>query len=89
VLRHQEGGEYRAVPVVADFYPQETDPIYPDKYFIREIVDLNGDGILEVVVEGRHWEGSQTQVYLVGDDGGRLVLGVGCSESKGTIVYGP
>jgi hypothetical protein len=89
VLRLQDGGGYLAVPIVADFYPRETDLIYPDKYFIRELLDLNGDGILEVVVEGRHWEGTQTQVYEVGDNGGRLVLGVGCSESRGTIVYGP
>ena len=41
--------------------PVPSEP--PEKYEIRNVLDLNGDGILEILVDNSYYEGGGTRVY--------------------------
>ena len=42
------------------------------RYTIAAVADLNGDGVMEVMIRERFWESGGMSVYAL--DGGRLVL---------------
>jgi hypothetical protein len=83
------GGGYHAVPLIQNYYPEKTDQIAPDSYRIFAILDLNGDGLMEVVIKGTHWEGIQVQAFEVLGVGAELIFGVGTSQWKGCIDMNP
>jgi hypothetical protein len=45
-----------------------SDSIYVVSHFVSSVLDLNGDGELEIVVDGRYYEGSFSSVYEYIDD---------------------
>ena len=53
-----------------------------DTYRIAAVADLNGDGRMEIAVNGRYYEGSWTTIYdYINDDLGPWeVLAVGCGS---------
>jgi hypothetical protein len=82
-LRQVVDGQVRTT-VVEDFY---KDPLDPDEqtspyilvYRVSAVADLNGDGILEVVVEEQYYEGGATVVRALQPDGTLgEVLAAGC-----------
>jgi hypothetical protein len=75
------GGQLHVEPLVLDVYSQADDLAYPWRYKVSGVLELNGDGNLEVVLAGDRWEGKSTTVYSVGAAGGSApVLESGCAE---------
>ncbi|MFN2222663.1 MAG: hypothetical protein ACK2UH_08935 [Candidatus Promineifilaceae bacterium] len=75
------GGQQHAEPLILDAYPQANDLAYPWRYQVSNVLDLNGDGQLEIILTGDRWEGKSTTVYSVGSAGGStVVLQNSCAE---------
>ncbi len=68
-----------AILLVGDFYTAE-EMAFPSAYAISAVLDLNGDGKMEVVVHDRHWEGDLLLVYEINGNGARRVLDTCCME---------
>ncbi|MBT5581459.1 MAG: hypothetical protein HOJ56_14230 [Acidimicrobiaceae bacterium] len=62
--------------------PDESWIVALDTYRIAAVADLNGDGRMEIAVNGRYYEGSWTTIYeYINDDLGTWeVLSVGCGS---------
>ncbi|MGD2077357.1 MAG: hypothetical protein PVH18_03190 [Chloroflexota bacterium] len=74
-------GQLHAEPLVLNAYPEANDLAYPWRYQVSNVLDLNGDGELEVILTGDRWEGKSTTVYGVGSTGGStVVLESSCAE---------
>lgn len=80
VLRKLVDGEVVTMPLVMDIYLESEDLAYPTVYIIGGVYDLNGDGRLEVVLEGKRWEGQSVSVFDIEGAHASLVLGVSCGE---------
>ena len=50
----------------------------PRSYRVGAVADLNGDGLMEVVLDGVAWESSWLGVYEMTDDGFVRRMGAGC-----------
>lgn len=75
------GGRLHAEPLILNVYSQADDLAYPWGYEVSGVLDLNSDGVLEVILAGARWEGSSTVVYSVGTAGGAAsVLERTCAE---------
>jgi hypothetical protein len=74
-------GRLHAEPLVLQVYPRANDLAYPWRYEVSGVLDLNGDGHLEVILAGSRWEGEGTVAYSVGSAGGAIpVLERSCVE---------
>jgi len=70
----------RTVPVAVNAFSEAQELAYPWRYYLPNILDLDGDGRLELVVSGARFEGKQTTVYVVDGDGTvRPVMSGGCA----------
>ena len=54
--------------------------VVPDTYELTAILDLNGDGTMEIIVYSYYYEGSFTSVYQFSKGGVTSVLGAGCGS---------
>jgi len=62
------GNDLVTLPVVLDVYlSQEAELTFPRTYSLANFLDLNQDGVLEVVVDIQQWEGDGAIVYEVED----------------------
>ncbi|HSG18031.1 MAG TPA: hypothetical protein VLE70_17175 [Anaerolineae bacterium] len=68
------GGQLHVEPLVLDVYSQADDLAYPWRYTVSGVLELNGDGNLEVVLAGDRWEGKSATVFSVGAAGGSVPL---------------
>ena len=50
----------------------------PNVYEIPAVLDLNGDGKLEVIVDSQYYEGSATTIYDCSGGKCEAALSVGC-----------
>lgn len=56
------------LPIVADVYRSEKQEItFPNAYSFANFIDLNQDGVLEVVVDIQRWEGDGAAVYQINE----------------------
>jgi hypothetical protein len=79
LMRKVNGNDAVTIPIVADVYrSQELEITYPKTYSIGNFIDLNQDGILEVVVDIRRWEGFGATVYQVEGQTFTQALRAGC-----------
>jgi hypothetical protein len=54
------------LPLVADIYrSQEAEITYPRTYLLSNFIDLDQDGILEVVVDFHRWEEDGAMIYTI------------------------
>jgi hypothetical protein len=66
LMRKVVGDIVVPVPIVADVYISSTPEItFPFTYSFANLLDLNQDGILEVIVEVARWEGNGVIIYRV------------------------
>jgi hypothetical protein len=66
LMRKVVGNEVVTLPVVGDIYrTQEPEVTFPRAYALANFIDLNRDGVLEVVVDIQQWEGDGAIVYQV------------------------
>ncbi|HSL25631.1 MAG TPA: VCBS repeat-containing protein [Acidimicrobiia bacterium] len=78
LLRKQIDGEWRTATLESSL--GVADNIYVVSHTIPAVVDLNGDGKMEIVVDGHYYEGAGTAAYEYVDDdlGPQVVLSGGC-----------
>jgi len=68
LMRKIVGNDVVTIPLVADIYSsQELEITFPRTYSLANFIDLNQDGILEVVVDIQKWEGFGAIVYELDD----------------------
>jgi hypothetical protein len=66
LMRKVAGNNAVTRPIVADIYDsQEAEITYPRTYSLANFIDLNQDGVLEVVVDVQRWEGVGARVYQI------------------------
>ena len=72
LMRKVLGNDAVTLPIVADVYQSaQAESTWPRAYSLANFIDLNKDGILEVVVEFEHWEGDGAILYQV--DGQEII----------------
>lgn len=68
------------LPLVADYYRQAQELAYPSTHTIAAMLDVNGDGTQEIVVQSTRWEGMAITIYAVQAGGAQQIGSVGCQE---------
>ncbi|HEX9959688.1 MAG TPA: hypothetical protein VGB00_01985 [Pyrinomonadaceae bacterium] len=63
LLRKIVGGKVRNIIVAGDFVTKKIDFGAPSEYRISSILDLNGDGKMEIILYGSYYEGRWIEVY--------------------------
>ena len=77
LLRRVVAGKVETELIAGDFYVKdESSPAY--LYEIRGVLDLNGDGKLEVIVHSQYYEGAETTIYDCSGGKCKAVLSVAC-----------
>ncbi len=77
-LRQVVQGKVVTHIVAGDFFPQGTKFGAPGEHKVVAVLDLNGDGVMEIVLGGRYYEGDWATVYQLKDGKVREVLTSGC-----------
>jgi hypothetical protein len=79
LMRKVLGNDVVTVPLISEYYVSGTPEVsYPKMYTLAEAIDLNRDGILEVVVDVSRWEGGGAIVFRVDGQNAREVLRTIC-----------
>ena len=66
LMRRVIGNEVVTVPIVGDVYhSQELEVTYPVTYSLANFIDLNQDGVLEVIVDTQKWEDVGARIYQI------------------------
>lgn len=71
-------GKAIAQLVDGEFYPKAKADSAPNKFEIAALIDLNGDGKIDLVVRSAYYEGDEISVYEYRPSGVKKVLSVGC-----------
>jgi hypothetical protein len=74
----EQGDQVETTLIEAQSYPRAEQFVGPDTFRIAGILDLNGDGVLEVVIESRYYEGGGVVVYQLENGQLRPTLSCGC-----------
>ncbi|HST29860.1 MAG TPA: VCBS repeat-containing protein [Chthoniobacterales bacterium] len=84
LLRRMVGGKIETQLVDGEFYPKayvssdQSSFNAPNAYKVIAVLDLDGDGKLEIVVAWKYYEGEGTTIYRYDPKKCQQVLGVGC-----------
>jgi len=79
LMRKIVGNDVVTVPVIADVYSSDNAGMtFPFTYSLANFIDLNQDGVLEVIVQCQWWEGLGAAVYQVSGEDVIQVLNTGC-----------
>ncbi len=66
LMRKVDGDAAVTLPLVADIYlSQDAEMTFPRAYSLGNFLDLNQDGILEVIVDIRRWDGDGAVIYQI------------------------
>lgn len=66
LMRKVQGNDAITLPIVSDVYhSQEPETTLPPTYSLANFLDLNQDGILEVIVDIRRWDGDGAYIYQI------------------------
>lgn len=66
LMRKVVGNDAVTIPLVADIYfSKELELTFPRTYSLTNFIDLNQDGVLEIVVGFEKWEGFGAAVYQI------------------------
>lgn len=79
LLRKIVKGRVRDTLLVEHFYPRRKEsPETPYQYDVAAVLDLNGDGKMEIIVHGNYYEGSWGTVFRLDKTKVENVFGCGC-----------
>jgi hypothetical protein len=78
ILRRVVDGNVQTKLVTGEVYAKPDEPVAPNVYSLAAVLDLNGDGKLEVIVHSFYYEGGQTTIYRCEPDKIEAVLSVEC-----------
>jgi peptidoglycan hydrolase-like protein with peptidoglycan-binding domain len=62
----------------SEVYPSADEFIAPNRFTLLAVLDLNGDGELELVIDVSYYEGAATEIYTFNSSGFQRVIGEGC-----------
>lgn len=79
MLRKVVGNSVTTIPLRLDVYPEAQDLAYPYRYEVTAVLDLNGDGILEIIIHGLRYEGDWAGIFQVTQTGAEPILIANCS----------
>ncbi len=78
ILLRVIAGKVRTQVVAGEVYPQPNESVAANVYKIAAVLDLNGDGKLEVIVQSFYYEGGPTTIYRCEPDKIEAALSVEC-----------
>ena len=84
ILRRVMNGKVETQLVEGEFHPKaysssdESSFDAPNAYKVVAVLDLDGDGKMEIVVGSRYYEGEATTIYRCDPKKIEAVLDVGC-----------
>ncbi|WP_420644484.1 hypothetical protein [Candidatus Leptofilum sp.] len=78
LLRKIVHGTLVTIPLEVRLFPEAVELADPVQYNVLGILDLNGDGTLEIVLEGSYYEGRFVTVYESVPQAVQAVLTAGC-----------
>jgi hypothetical protein len=78
LLRRVISGKVQTQLVEGEFYPKAIGYSAPNAYKVIAVLDLDGDGKLEVVVASQYYEGAATTIYRCDPKKVEALLSVGC-----------
>ncbi|HEY0379124.1 MAG TPA: hypothetical protein VGC87_19565 [Pyrinomonadaceae bacterium] len=79
LLRRIVKGRVRDIPLVEEYFPRRrSEPWTPNQHKVAAVLDLNGDGRMEVVLHGAYYEGSWSSVVRLDGDDVVDVFSCGC-----------
>lgn len=77
-LRRSVRGDWETQILNGEFYPQQTEDATPYIHHIAGVLDLTGDGVLEVLVNSSYYEGGGMTVWQLQQDTLVEVLAMEC-----------
>lgn len=78
ILRRVVDGKVQTKLVAGEVYAKADESVAPNVYDLAAVLDLNGDGKLEVIVHSFYYEGGQTTIYRCEADKIEAALSVEC-----------
>jgi hypothetical protein len=82
MLRRVTAGKVQTQLVAGELYSKTDASNAPNIYKIAAVLDLNGDGKLEVIVHSFYYEGGDTTIYRCEPDKIEAALSVECEREK-------
>ena len=77
-LRRVIDGKVDTQIIEGEFYPKTMDFNAPNFYEIGGVLDLDGDGKMEIVLESQYYEGGGTTAWKLGKKKAEKVLEIAC-----------
>lgn len=78
LLRRIANGKVVTQMLEGEFYREAKEFNAPSAYRVAAVLDLNGDGVLEVVIDGAYYEGAWMAIYQCTPRQIKKVLSAGC-----------
>lgn len=78
MIERSLNGKPKTELVDGEFYPDAKPNSAPNKFEIAALLDLNGDGKIDIVLRSAYSEGDEISVYETQSAGPKKVLSVGC-----------
>jgi hypothetical protein len=78
LLRHVVDGKAQTKLIDGEFYPKASESQTPYRYQVSGLLDLDGDGRLEVILYSAYYEGATVTVWHFGAGKLNKVLEIGC-----------
>lgn len=78
ILQRLVDGNVQTKLVAGEVYAKPAESVAPNVYNLAAVLDLNGDGKLEVIVHSFYYEGGQTTIYRCEPDKIEAALSVEC-----------
>ncbi|MEO8356148.1 MAG: hypothetical protein ABI621_09550, partial [Chloroflexota bacterium] len=80
VLRKVSGDAVVSIPIAANYYPDSQPSSFPDRHLMTAVLDLNGDGRMEIVLSITGWEQLGAYGYEIDGTSVREIFHVRCPE---------
>jgi len=78
LLRRVVDGMVQTKLVDGEFYPKASESQTPYRYEVSGLLDLDGDGRLEIIIYSAYYEGATVTVWRFGEGKLHKVLEIGC-----------
>jgi hypothetical protein len=78
LLRHVVDGKVETKLIDGEFYPKASESQTPYRYEVSGLLDLDGDGRLEIIIYSAYYEGATVTVWRLDAAKPNKVLEIGC-----------
>jgi hypothetical protein len=78
LLRHVVDGKVQTKLIDGEFYAKASQSQTPYRYEVSGLLDLDGDGRLEIIIYSAYYEGATVTVWRFGEGKLHKVLEIGC-----------